>query len=93
MTSPYFKGKEFMLNQRRLSVGAAPSSDVPLFDYRRVMERHALLIASGQDLALVPEDSQNEVKHNDRKVPENGVGPLKYGDVIQIGNAKLLYLP
>mgnify|MGYP006288612233 FL=1 len=88
-----FKGKEFILNQRSLSIGAAPSSDVPLFDYNRVMQRHAVLKASGQDLSLVPGDPGSEVKHNDRQVPEQGVGPLKYGDVIQFGNAKLLYLP
>lgn len=88
-----YKGKEFILNQRHLEVGSARKADVPLFDYRRVMEDHARIRATGRDIYLYPEGPEAEVKHNDTKVSDQGVGPLKYGDVIQVGSAKLLYLP
>jgi hypothetical protein len=88
-----YKGKEFILNQRRLEAGSSRKADVPLFDYRRVLENHARIRATGQDIYLYPGGPEAEVKHNDTKLSDKGVGPLKYGDVIQIGSAKLLYLP
>ncbi len=88
-----YKGKEFILNQRNMEIGSSRSADVPLFDYRRVMESHARIQASGQDIYLYPVDPGNEVKQNDARLPEEGAGPLKYGDVLQVGSAKLLYLP
>lgn len=88
-----YKGKEFILNQRRLEVGSSRKADVPLFGYRRVMDNHARIRAVGQDIHLYPDGPEAEVRHNDAKLSEQGVGPLKYGDVIQVGSAKLLYLP
>jgi hypothetical protein len=88
-----YKGKEFILNQRNISIGSSRGADVPLFSYRRVMENHARIRASGQDIYLYPEDPETEVKHNDSRLSPEGTGPLKYGDVLQVGSAKLLYLP
>ncbi len=88
-----YKGKEFVLNQRRIAVGSAVSADVPLPDYRRVEDRHAQLRVDRRELYLYPLSPGALVKRNDQNISEAGAGPLKYGDVVQFGNAKLLYLP
>lgn len=87
------KGAEFVLNQRRVSIGAWSGSDVSLAGYRRVADRHAEIRERSGELVLYPTGADAAVKRNDEEVPENGSGFLKYGDVIQCGNAKLLLRP
>ncbi len=83
-----FKGKEFVLNQRRTLIGAADSSDIILSGYRGVANRHAQLLLRNRELYLEPLDEQQPVYVNDDRVTRR---MLKYEDVIRIGTAKLFF--
>lgn len=87
-----FKGKEFILNERRISMGRAAGSDVYLPDYRRVAADHAAIREEKGELFLYPGEEAT-VKVNDQKVDPEGSKPLKFDDVIQLGAAKLLFQP
>ncbi len=87
------KGSEFVLNQRRVLIGEWAGSDVCIPGYRRVAERHAEIREQGGELAIYPSADGNEIKRNDEAIPEDGSGFLKFGDVLQIGSAKLLFRP
>lgn len=80
------KGKEFLVNQRKLTLGKDGHSDILLSGYRDVGERHALLRAKGGELAI--SKSEGKVLVNDKEVIEQ---KLKLDDVIQLGSAKFLY--
>lgn len=85
------KGSEFVLNQRRVTLGQWQGSDVCIVGYRRVVQRHAEIREQRGELTLHPCTAEHETKRNDEAVPEIGSGFLKFGDVIQIGSAKLLF--
>ncbi|MFP4376818.1 MAG: FHA domain-containing protein [Spirochaetales bacterium] len=91
LNGPY-KGKEFILNQRRLSIGTESGSDVYLGEYVRVKPHHATLRESQGELFLHPEE-ERMVKVNDERVTKDEPKLLKYEDVLQIGNAKMLFRP
>ena len=84
------KGKEFIINQRRLKVGSSPRNDIILSGYDDVEEHHATItIMKGQvfleknsqkTLLLVNEDPETKTQ-------------LKYEDVIRIGSARFFYKP
>lgn len=80
------KGKEFLVNQRKLVLGRDGQCDILLSGYRDVGERHALLRARGGELAI--SKSGGKVLVNDKEVSEQ---KLKLDDVIQLGSAKFLY--
>jgi hypothetical protein len=84
------KGKELIVNQRRLSIGASPKCDVALSNYKNIASRHARITVEGRDLYIVPEDKGTTVKVNDKSVTRVMV---KNEDVIQVGSAKLIYRP
>ena len=83
-----FKGKEFVLNQRRILIGSADSTDIILSGYRGVANRHAQLLLRNRELYLEPLDEQQPVYVNDDRVTRR---MLKYEDVIRIGTAKLFF--
>jgi hypothetical protein len=80
------KGKEFLINQRALVLGAGPECDIRLQGYREVAERHAALRAKRGELRLKRADGR--VLLNDKEAMEE---KLRLDDVIQIGSAKFLY--
>ncbi len=80
------KGKEFLVNQRKLSMGADGACDIVLSGYRGIGQRHALLKAKRGELYLSKTDGS--VLINDK---ESGEQKLKLDDVIQLGSAKFLY--
>ncbi len=87
-----YKGKEFILNERRITIGAASGSDIYLPEYNRVGSSHATVREEKGELLLIPGEGE-KVKINDVEVPSEGSKPLKFEDVIQVGSAKLLYQP
>ncbi len=80
------KGKEFLVNQRRLTIGQHTRSDIVLIGYDDVAALHAQLQVKKDAVVLQARDGTvlvNEVKID--KIQ------LKLDDVIQIGSAKILY--
>jgi len=88
-----YRGKEFILNQRSVTIGSEPGADIFLSGYTRVEPRHARLQERRGELYLLREDNARPVKLNDEPVPEEGSGVLKYEDVLQVGSAKFLFRP
>ncbi|HOW81465.1 MAG TPA: FHA domain-containing protein [Spirochaetota bacterium] len=84
-----FRGKDFLINQRRIRLGAGSSNDVDLNGYRNIDERHAEITAKRDELFIKADSGDSApVYVNDDKVKDH---KLKIGDVIKIGSAKLLY--
>lgn len=89
-----FKGKEFIVNQRRLTFGSADSCDVVLGDYQGVKPLHFSLLERNGNLHFFVH--RGSVRWNDEPMTaESGVSerPLKFEDVLAAGSAKFLYLP
>ena len=82
-----YKGKEFVINQRRMRIGNAPDCDILLAQYRNVAPHHVRARVVRGDVYLSAEDDTSLIV-NDEAVDEH---KLKYEDVIKIGNAKLFY--
>ena len=81
------KGKEFLLNQRRLFVGRARSNQIALPGYQ-LADRQAQFRIQRGEVSLVNLEPKVPVLVNERKVQESR---LKYGDVLAIGPAKLFF--
>jgi len=81
------KGKEFLLNQRRLNIGQARSNQIALPDYQ-MAERQAQIRIRRGEVSLVNLEPRVAVLVNERKVEEI---KLKYGDVLAIGPARLFF--
>lgn len=83
------KGTEFILNQQRFTVGAAPTSDIILTGYSNVSDSHARIWAEDGELQIAA-TSGATVHVNDEAITQ---ARLRYEDVIKIGTAKLFYRP
>ncbi len=81
------KGKEFLLNQRRLAIGQARSNQIALPGYA-MADRQAQIRVRRGEVSLVNLEPRVPVLVNERKVEE---ARLKYGDVLAIGPAKLFF--
>lgn len=90
------KGREFILNQRRLRIGSWPGSDILIQGYSGTAPHHAELRQRRGELylkALVPPE-EGKTKRNDRPLDqETAPVLLKFDDVLQIGSAKFLFRP
>ena len=82
------RGKEYLLITRKTRIGPSMGSDISLGDYAGVIKNHAVLTANRDGVII--KDNKGVVLVNDQPVTEY---ELKYEDVIQIGDAKLFYLP
>ena len=82
------KGKEFILNQRKLVLGTGAKSDILLTGYRDVAGDLAQLQVQGRELSIISLTKTPSVLVNDEPVEQR---ILKYEDVIKIGSAKLYY--
>jgi len=80
------KGKEFLVNQRRLTIGSKGSEAIVLKGYRDIVGTHAAIKVSHGDLAI--SSRGGKVLVNETAVE---TVKLKLDDVIQIGSAKILY--
>jgi hypothetical protein len=81
------KGKEYLVNQRRISIGRTERLDIVLKGYKDVAPVHALVRAErGGKLTI--EKKEGKVLVNDREIDR---APLELDDVIKLGSAKFLY--
>lgn len=80
------KGKEFLINQRKLTLGTRHGEDIVLKGYHDVVDRHAFLRVHGGVVTLSAQDGT--IRVNEDLVEKSS---LKLDDVIQIGSAKILY--
>ena len=82
------KGKEYIISMRRTRIGVANKCGIILSGYDGVEKVHAELIAGKDGVTVKSRDGVLVV--NEDKVKE---AELKYEDVIQLGSARLYYLP
>jgi hypothetical protein len=82
------KGKEFLLNQRRMRIGTSRRNEIALAAYEGLAERQAQLRIRRGEVILSNLEPKVPVLVNEQKVQEQ---KLKYGDVIRIGPAKFFY--
>jgi len=83
-----YKGKEFIINQGTLSMGNKKNNDIVLNDYNKIQDIHVQLHVKGDELFIEPDSDNSIVLVNDKKIQKH---KLIRDDVVQIGNAKLLY--
>lgn len=82
------KGKEYLLVQKTIRVGASEKADIQLDGYKNVIDIHALLRCSGGNVTVEPVQSEHRVIVNEVNVTSH---KLKFEDVVQIGTAKFLF--
>jgi hypothetical protein len=82
------KGKEFLLNQRRMRIGRSPRAEIALPTYTDLAEVQADIRIRKGEPVLANLDSDYPVLVNEEKVREK---KLKLGDVIKVGSAKIFY--
>lgn len=87
-----FKGKEFLLNKRRTSIGKSEQAEIPLEGYRRVADLHAEIIKEKKDYMFMLTE-KNEVTQmvtciNDGQTDKK---KLSDGDIIRVGSAQLQF--
>jgi hypothetical protein len=82
-----FKGREFLINQKKLRIGALAKNDIKLEGYLNISDSHALVSVKKDDV-FISRVEDGRILVNDDPVDEH---MLKYEDVIKIGSAKLLY--
>lgn len=81
------KGKEYIVNQRRLSIGSDGGRDIVLRGYRDVAGLHAQVkVERGGKLLIERKDGALVVNEKDVQSAR-----LELDDVIKIGSAKFLY--
>ncbi len=83
-----YKGREFIINQKSLEIGKKKSNDIVLSDYRHILNNHARLKVIKDELFIKPGALNGKVLVNDIQVNDH---KLIRDDVLQIGDAKLIY--
>lgn len=83
-----FKGKEFLLNQRKIKIGKSESNDIKLYDYENIDDYHAEIFAKKKEVFIKNFSNRSPVRVNDDIIKEHN---LKLEDVIKIGEAKFLF--
>jgi hypothetical protein len=83
-----YKGKEYLLNQRNVTIGREERADVSLDSYRQVSEQHAAVQAKKKKVIIRDKNSKTGTYVNDKRISEIN---LQDGDVIRIGEAQFLF--
>ena len=83
-----YRGKEYLINQKKLRIGVSHKNDFTLSEYRGVEDSHALLYVKKDDVYIKNTSNSSGIKVNDDVVSEQR---LKFDDVIKIGEAKFLF--
>lgn len=81
------KGKEFLINQKKIAVGMDKKNDIVLVDYD-LTGQHVIFEAENQDVVIKKRNKEASLLVNDKPVDEH---ILKFEDVIKIGNAKFFF--
>ena len=84
------KNKEYLLVKKVSSIGTSKDCDIVLDGYDGIGFHHGNIEWRHGDLYLVPIDDKGVTVINDVPTTEQ---PLKYEDVLQLGAAKLFFLP
>jgi hypothetical protein len=82
------KGKEFLLNQRRMRLGRSVRNEIALPSYEDLADRQAQIRIQKGEVVLVNLEPRLPILVNEQKIEEKR---LKLGDVIRIGSARLFY--
>ena len=82
------KGKEFLLNQRRLRIGRSRRAEIALRSYEELADVQAQVVIRKGEPVLENLQPSLPVQVNERRISERA---LKFGDVIRIGPAKIYY--
>lgn len=83
------KGKEFDLSYNRIKIGRSESCDVGLFGFKNVVNRHAEIKKEEGGFVIYDAEAPEGTLVNEQPVKQKN---LKSGDIIQLGDAKLLFL-
>jgi pSer/pThr/pTyr-binding forkhead associated (FHA) protein len=87
--SGFRKGREVPLNKTPLTIGRAESCDLGLFGDADVDPLHARILRQGNAYFIEDADSAGGTFVNDVRVVEPT--PLRSGDVIRMGNARIRF--
>jgi hypothetical protein len=90
------KGKEFLLNQRRMRLGRSPRNEIALPSYEDLADRQAQVRIRKGEVVLVNLEPRLPILVNEQKIEESAEGSgvekrLKLGDVIRMGSARIYY--
>lgn len=83
-----YKGKEFLINQRKIKIGCSAKNDIALIDYANIQDFHGLVYVKGGEVYLKHTSDTGRITINDEPIAEQR---LKLEDVIKIGDAKFFY--
>jgi hypothetical protein len=82
------KGKEFLINQRKMRIGRARRNEVALPAYEELADFQAQLRVKAGEVVLINVEPKIPILVNETKIQEK---KLRLGDVIKIGSAKFFY--
>ncbi len=83
-----YKGKEFLVNQRKMGIGSSDKNSIVLTGYKDINDSHADLLLNRNEVIISTGDPKKTVLVNDDKISKH---QLKMDDVVKIGSAKLLF--
>jgi hypothetical protein len=83
------KGHEYELSTTRVKIGKSEKADIGLFGFKKVAARHGEIKKDNKSYFIKNGESSDGIKVNDNSV-ENY--ELKSGDIIEIGDAKLVFV-
>jgi len=83
-----FKGKEFLLTERRLRIGRSPRNEIALPAYKDLADVQADIRVRKGEPVIKNLEPRVAMMINEEKVQER---KLKLGDVIKIGSARIFY--
>jgi hypothetical protein len=90
------KGKEFLLNQRRMRLGRSPRNEIALPSYEDLADRQAQIRIRKGEVVLLNLEPRLPIMVNEQKIEESAGSRgaerrLKLGDVIRMGSARIFY--
>jgi hypothetical protein len=83
------RGKEYSISQNRIHLGSDAKNDITATGYRKIMPRHGTFRLKGKDLFIKPAAEDARILVNEEAL--KGEQLLKYGDVLELGDVKLLF--
>ncbi len=83
------RGKEYLINQRRIRIGTSRRNEIALRSYAGLAEVQAQIVIREGEPVLVNREPRLPVLVNELRISTER--PLKFGDVIRIGPAKFYY--
>lgn len=83
------KGKEYVLAYNRIKIGRSEKSDVGLFGFKNVANRHAEIKRTDNNFTIYDGETSEGIMINNKLAKKQS---LKSGDIITLGDAKVLFL-